>query len=182
MVLTGQYTEQLLGNQAGSPVVSAAPVLQHSGDAIAYGVVDQMPWRVPGALADRALSGFMRVAAAPGDRNAVDFYLDAGLTFKGLVGSRPNDQTGLAVAYGNVSPQVAALYGNFVAATRMPTPIPNYETTIELTYRMALAPNSALQPDLQYIVHPGGNVANPRDPGAAIPNALVVGLRTILKF
>ncbi len=84
-----------------------APALQHSGDVIAYRVVDQMLWRVPGGPGDRALSCFMRVAAAPSDRNAVDFYLDGGPTFKGLVGSRPNDQTGLAVAYGDVSPQVA---------------------------------------------------------------------------
>ncbi len=183
MVLTGQYTEQLVGSLAGSPAVPA-PALQHSGDVIAYGVIDQMLWRVPGGPGGRALSGFMRVSVAPDDRNAVSLYGDAGLTFRGLIESRPNDQVGLAVAYGRVSPQVAALYGDVVATTGMPTPIPDYETTIELTYRAQLAPNLSLQPDLQYIIHPGGNVANPRDPSGAtaIPNALVVGLRTILRF
>jgi porin len=140
--------------------------LQHSGDFAVYGVIDQMLWRAPGGRGERALEGFVRVMAAPDDRNPISLYLDAGLTFKGLVGSRPDDLIGLAVATG------------------MATPIPDYETTIELTYRMQLAPNWLLQPDLQYIVHPGGNVANPRDPtgATAIPNAFVVGLRTILKF
>jgi len=53
-----------------------------------------------------------------------------------------------------------------------------------VTYRMQLAPNWLLRPDLQYIVHSGGNVTNPRNPtgATAIPNALIVGLRNILKF
>jgi porin len=173
MVLTGQFTEQLVGSLAASPASSAAPALQHSGDFIAYGVIDQMLWRVPGGPGERALNGFMRVAAAPDNRNAVSLYVDGGLTFRGLVDSRPNDQIGLAVAYGRVSPQVAAFYGDVVSTTGTPMPIPDYETTIELTYRAQLAPNLSLQPDLQYIIHPGGNVAHPRDPSGAtaIPNA-----------
>jgi porin len=41
-----------------------------------------------------------------------------------------------------------------------------------------------VQPDLQFIFHPGANIANPRNPGSgsAIPNALVLGLRTALQF
>ena len=184
MVLTGQFTEQLFGSLAGSPALSTVPALQHSGDFIAYGVIDQMLWRVPGGPGARALNGFMRVAVAPDNRNAVGLYLDSGLTFRGMIGSRPNDQIGLAVAYGRVSPPVAAYYGDVVTTTGTPMPIPDYETTIELTYRAQLAPDLSLQPDLQYIIHPGGNVANPRDPSGAtaIPNAFVVGLRTILKF
>ena len=84
MILTGQYTEQLVGSLAGSPAVPA-PALQHSGDVIAYGVIDQMLWRVPGGPGGRALSGFMRVSVAPDDRNAVSLYGDAGLTFRGLI-------------------------------------------------------------------------------------------------
>ena len=43
------------------------------------------------------------------------------------------------------------------------------ETTLEATYRWVLTDWLSLQPDLQYVVHPGG------DP--ALGNALVVGLR-----
>ncbi len=41
-----------------------------------------------------------------------------------------------------------------------------------------------MQPDLQYIIHPGGHVANPLLPTASAPiaDAFLLGLRTILKF
>jgi porin len=63
-------------------------------------------------------------------------------------------------------------------------PIRDHEAAIELTYRWELAENWFVQPDLQYIFHPGANIANPANPasGAPIPNALVLGLRTALQF
>jgi carbohydrate-selective porin OprB len=39
-----------------------------------------------------------------------------------------------------------------------------------------------VQPDLQYIVYPGGNVPNPDDPNGTVGNALVAGIRSTLKF
>lgn len=70
------------------------------------------------------------------------------------------------------------------AITGTPTPIRDYEAVIELSYRIQLARDWSMQPDLQYIVHPGGNVANPYVPGGVtpIPNAFVLGWRRQLKF
>ena len=51
-----------------------------------------------------------------------------------------------------------------------------------LTYQWKLADNWFVQPDLQYIIHPGANVASPANPIAAIPNALVLGTRVTLRF
>ena len=45
-----------------------------------------------------------------------------------------------------------------------------------------LAPWWIVQPDLQYIVHPGGNVPDPGNANAAIPNAFVAGVRSTIKF
>ena len=63
-------------------------------------------------------------------------------------------------------------------------PIRDYEAAIELTYRWKLGESWFIQPDLQYVFHPGANIANPANPasGSAIPNALVLGLRTALQF
>jgi hypothetical protein len=49
---------------------------------------------------------------------------------------------------------------------------------------IAASANWSIQPDLQYIFHPGANIANPANPvsAAAIPNALAFGLRTALQF
>ena len=117
-------------------------------------MIDQMLWR--SLNGERALSGFVRATAAPNDRNPVSGYVDAGLTYEGLIPSRPDNTAGIAIAYGRISPQAAAYDRDTIAATGTPMPIRDYETAIELTYQMELAPNWSLQPDLQYIVHPGG--------------------------
>ena len=59
----------------------------------------------------------------------------------------------------------------------------NFEAVIELTYIAQIIPGLNLQPDLQYIIHPGGNVADPLGSGLApIRNALVVGVTTQVRF
>jgi porin len=45
-----------------------------------------------------------------------------------------------------------------------------------------VAPWWVVQPDLQYIVHPGGNVADPNDPNSTIQNAFIAGIRSTIKF
>ena len=64
-------------------------------------------------------------------------------------------------------------------------PVRDYETTIELSYQWVVAKNWYFQPNLQYVVHPGGNIASPYAPPgtvAAIPNAFVFGLRSFMQF
>src|SRR5215468_1239593 len=171
---TGQFADERFDSQGGLLATSGAPPLQHSGNFAVYGMVDQMLWRAAGSNGERELSAFLRAMGAPNDRNLIDFYLDTGLTYKGLVASRPDDTIGLGAAYGRVSPLAAANDRDVMAITGMATPIRDYEATIELTYQMQLEKNWSIQPNLQYIVHPGGHVPNPRDPSgaAAIPNAL----------
>ena len=91
---------------------------------------------------------------------------------------------GLGVAYARVSPQAALSDRDTAAITGTPIPIRDYEAVIELTYQIQMARNWTMQPNLQYIIHPGGNVVDPNVPGGVtpIPNAFVLGLRTHLKF
>jgi porin len=181
---TGRFADERFDIEGGLLAASGGPPLQHSGNFAVYGMIDQMLWRAAGGGSERELSIFLRALGAPDDRNLIDFYLDTGLTYKGLVASRPDDTIGLGAAYSRVSPLAAANDRDVMAITGMATPIRDYEATIELTYQMQLEKNWSIQPNLQYIVHPGGHVPNPRDPSgaAAITNALVVGARTILKF
>jgi carbohydrate-selective porin OprB len=48
------------------------------------------------------------------------------------------------------------------------------EIALEWTYRAVLTPWLALQPDFQYIIHPGGLISR--------PNAVVIGLRSEIDF
>jgi len=60
----------------------------------------------------------------------------------------------------------------------------DHETAIELSYIAQITPWWSLQPDLQYVIHPGGNVADPKAPRgvSSTSDALVLGLRTTFKF
>lgn len=178
----GTFADERLAAQGGLLAGSGGPPLQHWGNYAIYGVLDQMLWRVPGS--DRGLSAFIRGSAAPSDRNLIDLYADAGLTFKGPLASRPGDSAGIGLAFGRVSSQAAANDSDVIAVTGMEMPVRDFEVALELTYQWQLAENWFMQPDLQYVWHPGGNISNPSIASGAvpIPNALVLGMRTMLRF
>ncbi len=56
-------------------------------------------------------------------------------------------------------------------------PAPDYESVIELSYQTALAPWWILQPDAQWVIHPGAKLL-----GAPPGDALVLGLRTAINL
>ena len=177
---TGSFADQRFNSAGGLLAASGSP-LQHRYDYALYGIVDHEFWSDP-RNSDRSLDSFLRITAAPSDRNLIDLYADAGLSFKGPMRSRPDDTIGLAFAIGRISPSAAAYTRNLIAVTGTPTPVPNFEAVIELTYQWMLAENWSIQPDLQYVIHPGGNIANPLAPNSPIVNALVFGVQTSLKF
>lgn len=176
----GEFADQRFDTQGGLLAASAGFLAQHAGDYSLYAVVEQMLWH--GGV--HALDGFVRVMGSPDNRNPISFYADAGLALEGPLDWRPDDVLGLAFAYARVSPQAAAADRDMAALTGTPIPIRDYEAVIELSYRIQLARNWTMQPNLQYIIHPGGNVADPNIPGGItpIPNALVLGLRTHMRF
>jgi porin len=160
---TGRFADQRFDNAGGLLAISGAGPLQHSGSFGLYGIIDQVLWRAAGNNGTGELSAFLRAVVTPGDRNLIDRYVDAGLTYKGIFGSRPNDIAGLALAYGRVSPRAAQFDRDVVTASGTPMPIRDFEAILELTYQMQLAENWSMQPNLQYIFHPGGHVPDPRD-------------------
>jgi porin len=180
---TGLFADDRYSVQGGLLGTPGSQLLMHNGNAVIYGIVNQMLWRAE-AGSDRGLSAFARVAGAPSDRNAVSFYTDAGLAFKAPIASRPDDEVGVGAAFGRISPD-AIVHENVVEAlTGAVMPTRDYEATIELTYLVQLTRAWSLQPDFQYIIHPGAHAPNPLDPSGttAIPNAVVVGVRTFLNF
>jgi len=148
-----------------------------------YGVLDQLIYRVPGTT-DQGLGLFVRGAASPADRDLISFYADGGITYKGLLPGREDDTVGVSVSYARVSGATrgldrdAARFGG-----KTGSPIRSNEMLVEATYQAQVVPGFTVQPDFQYIIRPGGNVPNPRDPnGAAIKNAALVGLRATIRY
>ena len=159
------------------------PLVQHTPDYGVYGVVDQQVYRVSGDEPDKGVGLFARIIAAPADRNLVDFYADAGFAALGLVPGREEDLFGLAAAFAHISPEAAAADRATSAATEIAAPVRDFEAVIEATYQIRVIPGFTLQPTFQYVMHPGGNIADPLRTGLApIRNAEVLGVTTIVRF
>jgi len=161
-----------------------------------YGIVDQMLYRAPGqdeassknpsagkSVVDgngadgkssaseapvRGLNSWLRFGFCPQSYNPLSIYTDGGLVYTGLIPGRKEDKTGIAFCYG----QVSSGYMNLGNAQGIPGP--SFEAVIEFTHSIRLAPAIALQPDIQYVMHPGGTQQN--------GNALVVGMRAVVDF
>ena len=154
----------------------------HRGDYGIYGVVDQMLWVDP-AEPDRSISVFTRIMGTPEvNRNLVSFSANLGVNFKEPFLGRDDDTAGLAMGYAKVSSGAAGLDRDTQAFGGGYTPVRSNETFVEATYQYEAAPWLQLQPDVQYIMNPGGGVANPTSPDQRIKNELVFGLRTNILF
>lgn len=180
-----RFADQRFGLDAGGLTVSLADpsVIDpyfHRGDKGIYAAADQTVW----ARGARSISLFSRVGAAPDDRNLVSFYVDGGLGLKGLIPERENDVLALGVAYSRISGRAADLDRDTRVFDADPAfPVRNYEMVFEVSYTAQLTPWWSVQPDFQYIVHPGGHVRDADDPaGRVAGNATVVGVRANLTF
>jgi len=98
--------------------------------------------------ATRRVTGFVQVDVADPVANRFGVYFGAGLTGVGLSKARPNDEIGLGVAMArNGSPYEESQH---VAGL----PVSAAETAIEASYLAQVTSWLALQPDVQYVIHP----------------------------
>jgi porin len=147
------------------------------GDYGLYAVIDQMLYRLPGDGDARGVSAFGRIVGAPANRNPIDLYWEAGLTFSGMIASRPNDVLGVGFAHTGIASDIT---GRQKAHQR--TIIASDEAVLEVSYSAQVVPGFVIQPDFQYFWNPGGHVADPDDPLKAVPNAAVLGVRTTINY
>ncbi len=117
------------------------------------------------------------------DRNAISFSVNGGLTLHDPFAGRDNDVFGLGFGLARVSSGVSNYDRDLQAfAPSLYTPVRGAETFLEATYQAQILPSWQIQPDLQYVINPGGGLANPDEPTQKIKNELVIGLRTTLTF
>lgn len=99
-------------------------------------------------LAGRGMHAFVRVGEANEELNAIRNYLGAGFVVEALFRSRPDDQFGIAVASAGVGqPYREQLQNSGEETSRR-------ETIWELSYRVMLSDQIAIQPDVQWIDSP----------------------------
>ena len=180
---TTEFPDQRYGVNAAGAVVplsdpTAAGPLNRRGNWGIYGVIDQTVWQ----QRRRSLSLFVRGSLSPSDRNLITCYVDGGAGIKGLFEARPDDVLTFGASYAKISGDAVAADEDALAANGPPFFIRDYELVFEVSYALQVSPWWILQPDFQYIVHPGGNVADPNNPDETIGNAVVAGLRSTFNF
>jgi porin len=148
------------------PDISAASSAH--GDYGFYAVADQPLYLAPGCAKDspQGLSAFGRVSYAPDQRNAVVYYFDTGFNYTGLFPGRPKDLLGIAFSFERL--------GTDLQPPSATPALSHHEHVLEFTYLANLTDLFSVQPDIQYIINPGGI--------GKIPNALVAGIRFNLAF
>ncbi|MDN5005669.1 carbohydrate porin [Bradyrhizobium sp. GCM10027634] len=181
----GSFADQRLasnGVSLAAPDSSSEPLLL-SGDTGGWAVFEQKLYRVP-TSDDRGIGIFARVSGAAADRNLIDLYADAGLEFIGLRDDRPDDKFGIAAGYAHVSKRAQALDADFRSLTNPTWPVRSFEGLLTAAYQYQIKDGWTVQPNFQYIVHPGGGATSPTGPlaGRGLKTASVFGLRTTLKF
>jgi porin len=182
---TGQGPEA--GNEESFSYGSPTAVASSSGF---YGIIDQQLYRPPVKVADacssknpvstgkaavpacdcsgKGLSSFFQIGFDPQQVSVSSFYTSVGLVYTGLIPTRDADKLGISFAYARMSDYLQN------KATEVGAQGASFEAVAELTYSIRLAPAIAIQPDLQYILHPGGT--------QQYGNALVVGARAVVDF
>jgi len=135
---------------------SGAPGVEHRTSTSSYYVIDQTLWQ-KSKESKEAISAFLKGTMAPERSSTMGDTVQVGVVYTGLV--KGSDSLGLAWTHNKFSPN------------------PNNqdrENIAELTYSLPVTPYLRIQPDIQYINHPGGtNVNN---------NAWVLGIRATVTF
>jgi len=127
---------------------------KQKGNYSLYWIVEQMVYRET-SDSDQGLTPWASLTISPDESiNSFPFFISSGLVYKGLVPNRNNDNAVFGFAYGSLSDDLEDK---------------DYELMMELSYIIQATPWLQIQPDVQWIVHPGGS--------SDIPNALVLGVQ-----
>jgi len=165
------------GRSLASAMSSGRP-LRHARNGALYAITDWRLWR----SGTRSVHGFLRGSASPADRNAIDLYVDAGLSMTSPLRGRPKDVVGVGFAIAHLSAGLRALGDQRAAFVPGRTSTPGFEGVVEGSYQMQLRPGVSVQPNVQMILHPAGALLT----GAGTPplprRAIVLGLRTSLRL
>jgi porin len=172
----GAFEDLLRDETGGVAVLTGRPPRTVNGNTGLYLLGEQMIYRerAASAPAPQGLSAFVACVLAPDQSiNRMPFFIDGGLVYRGLIPRRDNDVAGFAVMYGRFSDDLRRAQRSMRRAG-LASPIQQYELVLEWTYAIQATPWLTVQPDVQYIVRPGGS--------GAVPNALVLGTQLSVSF
>jgi porin len=169
------------GYSLASPLATTPRQLQT--DYGVYAVAEQRVLVLPGHHeGKRGLAVFVRAAYSQPDRNLVTWYIDGGLSVLGPFSARPDDKLGFGFAIAKISGSAKALDQDYVAAGD-PLRIPrSKETILTVGYLAQIRQGWTVQPNIQYVMRPGGGYTFEAGQPRLSKNALVLAVRSVTKF
>lgn len=169
---SGEFESNFQDENREPFVVSGREPRVHSKNFGLYAAVEQMLWR---ETEEQGLYGFARAGAGPEDRSFFELVVDGGIVWRGIIPTRDEDAFGVGAIYARISKDIHR--AEMLDATTNGTvyeKFSTHETVLEAFYTVQLAKWWMVQPDVQWIIHPGGS--------GAVADAVVVALRTELVF
>lgn len=156
-----------------SDPLSSGVAKTHQGNWGLYLAAEQMVYREePGS--SQGLGLFGRLGMTPPNRNQVQYYLEGGAQYQGLIPGRNDDILGIACDYARMSSSTRGLAADADVLNSTTSALPDYEMALQVTYQIPIRAGWTVQPSAWFIRHPGGS--------SATHDSLLVGLRTILDF
>jgi porin len=164
--LGGYYHSGRFRRLAAPPGSDLPQDVEHGNGGL-YAQIDQMLYREP--TPQVGLTAFLALVFGPDEAiNEFPFFFDAGLVYQGLLPARPGDSAMFGIVYGSFSSDLRA------AQAGSPTGQQDFEMVLEWSYVFEIGRWLQLQPDVQYVIKPGGT--------GRIPDALVLGGQIQVEF
>ena len=135
-----------------------------------YGLFDQVLVQFGERSGNRGFGVTGSLLVSPDQSvSQMPFFSTAGFLVRGIFPSRPTDVGGFGVVFGSFSNDLQD------SQRRAQQAVQRFETALEATYRLRFLGDSFFfQPDLQYIIRPGGT--------GRTSNAVVLGAQTGINF
>jgi porin len=123
---------------------------RHRGSGGAYVLLDKLLYSAPDG-SGRAVSAFIEGGIGDDRVNRFGSYVGLGVTGRGLIGDRQDDEVGIAAAIGRSGSHF------LVAEDRAGLQFEGEEASIEFAYLLKVTDWLGVQPDYQYVVHPSSD-------------------------
>ena len=140
-----------------------------------YALFDQLLVRFGEQDSDRGFGVTGSFLVSPDQSiSRMPYFFNTGVVARGIFASRPTDVAGFGVVFGSFSTDLQASQQQ-AQLTNPTIGVQRYEMALEWTYRLNFLKGAVFfQPDLQYIIRPGGT--------GQIPNALAIGFQAAVNF
>lgn len=123
------------------------PAYEQNGANGIYLIADQNVYENQGPK-NQSMGTFFQVGYSPGQSSINDLYLATGINYAGLFSSAGKDMAGVSVAYASCNHTLLESEQETFASC---------ETVLEWFYKYQVTDKLIVQPDIQYIIHPGMN-------------------------